>query len=176
MMACDVCDMMKDPDVLKVYEDDKIIAMLLNAPASPAHCIVAPKEHYPIMEKVPDFIISRIFVVANKISVALFESLNMAGTNLLVSNGIPAGQDIPHFFVNIVPRSENDSLNLNWQPQQASQDDLATVILQLQEHTANIGGFESEQPRAGPSQSETKTIEQKEGEDDYLMKSLDRIP
>ncbi len=168
--------MMKDPDVLKVYEDENIIAMLPNTPAAPAHCIVAPKEHLPIMEKVPDFIISRIFVVANKISVAMFESLNMAGTNLLVSNGIPAGQTVPHFFVNIVPRGENDSLNLSWQPQQASQDDLSTVVLQLQEYTSNIGGFESEQPKAGPSQSDTQTMEQKEGEEDYLMKSLDRIP
>ena len=175
-MPCDICDIIKDEKVLKVYEDEKVVAMLINHPAAPAHCIVASREHFPILEKVPDFVINRIFVVANKISVAIFESLNMAGTNLIVANGLPAGQEIPHFFVNIVPRRENDNLNFNWQTQQANPDDLATVQLQLQEFTENIGGFETEGSKPQSSESDTETIEAKDGEEDYMIKSLDRVP
>jgi len=41
----------------KLYEDDECIAILDVNGASPGHSFVIPKEHYPILEKVPDHLV-----------------------------------------------------------------------------------------------------------------------
>ena len=73
----------------KVYEDDPILAVLdVNGP-NPGHCLSCQKP-LPIMEQVPRCELAKLFQVANKISSAIFENLGAQGTNIFVSNGIPA--------------------------------------------------------------------------------------
>ena len=59
----------------KVYEDGLIMAVLDVNGANPGHCFVMPKNHYPIIEQVPDSEIGKMFQVSNKISTAIFEAL-----------------------------------------------------------------------------------------------------
>jgi len=102
----------------KIYEDDLILAVLDVNGANPGHCFVIPKNHYPIIEQVPDEEITQLFSVANKISGSIFENLKVQGTNIFVANGIPAGQTVAHFLINVIPRKENDGVNLQWKPKQ----------------------------------------------------------
>ena len=96
----------------RVYEDDLAMAVLDVNGSNPGHCFVIPKNHYPIVEQVPDKEVGRLFQVSNKISTAIFESLGVQGTNIFVANGIPAGQTVAHFTINVIPRRENDEINL----------------------------------------------------------------
>ena len=93
--SCIVCQIVgnKIPSK-KVYEDELIMAVLDINGANPGHCFVMPKNHYPIIEQVPDIEIGRLFQVSNKLSSAIFESLGAQGTNIFVANGIPAGAQI----------------------------------------------------------------------------------
>lgn len=122
---CDICKIIDNKSSFSViYEDELCFAMLHEAPGNLGHALVIPKDHFPILEEVPDNILERCFLVANRISVAVFESLGAHGTNILVNNGPNAGQEQPHFMINIIPRYENDGINLDWEMKQAKKEDL----------------------------------------------------
>jgi len=175
---CVICSIIKGKfPSKKVYEDDDVLAVLDVNGALPGHCFVLPKEHYPIFEQVPDFIASKLFSVANKVSSAIFDALNAQGTNIFVTNGVAAGQTVAHFTINVIPRKENDGINLQWQPKQLSEEEISTVELKLKEGTKNIGYFEKSKPGAIKREirPKTETIGG-EGEENYMIRSLRRIP
>jgi histidine triad (HIT) family protein len=160
----------------KVYEDDSILAVLDVNGANPGHCFVLPKNHYPIIEQVPDPEIAKLFQVANKISSAIFENLGVHGTNLFVTNGVPAGQTVAHFMIHVIPRTENDGINLQWQPKQLTEEEMSTVELKIKEQTKNIGGFKTEkEERVVRHPKPTIAPADEEGED-YFDRQLRRIP
>src|SRR3989338_7937476 len=137
--TCLVCQIVEgNVPSKKVFEDDSLLAVLDINGANPGHCFIMPKEHYPIIEQVPDKEIGKIFNVANKISSAVFETLQAQGTNIFVANGIPAGQTVAHFMVNVIPRFEKDGINLQWQPRQLDEEALSTVELKLKAQAKNI--------------------------------------
>ena len=158
----------------KVYEDELVMAVLDVNGANPGHCFVMPKNHYPIIEQVPDIEIGRLFQVSNKISSAIFESLGAQGTNIFVANGIPAGQTVAHFTINVIPRKENDGINLQWQPKQLSEEEMSTVELRLKEHTKNISYFEKEEKKARVKAP--KPVILSEEEEEYFTKQMRRLP
>ncbi len=157
----------------KIYEDDGVLAVLDMNGANPGHTFVIPKEHFTILEQVPDILVRKLFSIANKISSSLFETLDIQGTNLFVTNGIAAGQAVAHFMINVIPRKENDGINITWQPKQLSEDEMSTVELELKEATKNIGSFET---RLGIEKFSTPEIESISGEDNYLLRQMRRIP
>ena len=128
----------------KIYEDDTALAVLDVNGSNPGHCFVMPKAHYPIFEQVPDFEIEKLFTISNKISSAIFDALKVHGTNLFIANGIPAGQTVAHFLINIIPRKENDGINLQWQPKQLSEEEMSTVELKIKEQMEKVGVPQSE--------------------------------
>ncbi len=177
---CEICNRINTGNLKKLYEDEKVIAFLAPAPSTPGHTIVAPKEHFAIIEQVPDFIVAKAGLVANKVSTAMFESMNIQGTNLAINNGVPAGQRYAHFTINVIPRTENDGLNFAWPTKQLNEEEMSTVEIKLKDFSKNIGAFEKEEPKPiildsrEPSEME-KGAEIPE-EENYLLKQLRRIP
>ena len=162
----------------KIYEDDLTLAVLDVNGANPGHCFVIPKNHYPIIEQVPDAELANLFTVANKISSAIFENLKVQGTNIFVANGIPAGQTVAHFMINVIPRKENDGVNLQWKPKQLSQEEISTVELKLKEQIQNVGVGKiekTEKPETTPEKAKIPPISD-DDEDDYFMRQIRRIP
>ena len=158
----------------KIYEDELVMAVLDFNGANPGHCFVMPKSHYPIIEQVPDIEIGRLFQVSNKLSSAIFESLGTQGTSIFVANGIPAGQTIAHFIINVIPRKENDGINLQWQPKQLSEEEMSTIELKLKEQTKNIGHFEKEEKKAKVQAPKQAALS--EEEEEYFAKQMRRLP
>ena len=162
----------------KVYEDDTALAVLDVNGSNPGHCFVMPKNHYPIIEQVPDAELSHLFSVANRISSSLFENLKAHGTNIFVTNGIPAGQTVAHFTINVIPRKENDGINLQWKPKQLTEEEMSTVELKLMEQTKNVGVGKiekAERPMAVRERTEPMQVSD-DDEDDYFAKQIRRIP
>ena len=162
----------------KIYEDELTLAILDLNGANPGHCFVIPKNHYPIIEQVPDAELANLFTVANKISSAIFENLKVQGTNIFVANGIPAGQTVAHFMINVIPRKENDGVNLQWKPKQLSQEEMSTVELKLKEQieTMSVEKIEkTEKPETTPEKAKVPLMSD-DDEDDYFMRQTRRIP
>lgn len=163
----------------KVYEDDSVLAVLDVNGANPGHCFILPKEHYPIIEQVPDIEIKKIFSVANKISSSVFEALQAQGTNIFVANGIPAGQTVAHFIVHVIPRFEKDGINLQWKPKQLDEEEMSTIELKLKEQAKNIGNFETGEKKETIPEEHVATnapSADEDEEDDSFSKQLERIP
>ena len=158
----------------KVYEDDLIMAVLDVNGANPGHCFVIPKNHYPIIEQVPDIEMGKMFQVSNKISTAIFETLGAQGTNIFAANGIPAGQTVAHFMVNVIPRKENDGINLQWQPKQLSEEEMSTVELKLKDSAKNVGNFQKEKEKTKIESPKIQFLSDEEEE--YFSRQIRRIP
>lgn len=173
--ACLVCQIIENRiPSKKVYEDELTMAVLDVNGSNPGHCFVMPKNHYPILEQVPDAEIGSLFNISNRISSAIFESLGAQGTNIFVANGIPAGQTVAHFIINVIPRKENDGINLQWQPKQLSEEEISTVELKLKEQTKNLG-FEKEEEKKPRIQAK-KPVVLSDEEEEYFTKQMRRLP
>ena len=158
----------------KIYEDDKSFAFLSPNPSTIGHIVVIPKKHYPIIEQVPDSELAHSFEIANKLSTVLFDSLNIQGTNIIAENGIPSGQKVAHFAMNIIPRREKDGLNFEWQPKQLNEEEMSTVELKLKEAINTTAIIEEE--KAEPINLEKKNKKISDDEGNYLTRQLRRIP
>jgi len=158
----------------KIYEDELVVAVLDVNGANPGHCFVMPKNHYPILEQVPDAEIGRLFGVSNKISSAIFEALGVQGTNIFVANGLPAGQTVAHFTINVIPRKENDGINLQWQPKQLTEEEMSTVEIKLKDQTRNIGVAPKDDKK--PRMQAQKPVPISEEEEEYFTSQMRRLP
>ena len=174
--SCIVCQIIENKiPSKKIYEDELVMAVLDVNGSNQGHCFVLPKNHYPIIEQVPDKEIGRLFQVSNKISSAIFESLGAQGTNIFIANGIPAGQTVAHFTINVIPRKENDGINLQWQPKQLSEEEMSTIELKLKEQTKNIGYFEKEEKKTKIEHPKAEFLSD-EDEEGYFEKQMRRLP
>lgn len=176
-MACIFCDDIKEGKLERVYEDKELIAVVHPKPAVPGHLLVIPKKHYPIIEQIPDYEVSHLFNVANKLSVAVFEASQSQGTNIILQNGIAAGQEIPHVCLHIIPRTEGDGIDFQWKPKQLTQEEMSAVETKLKSAAKEIGIFETEKKKEPVKiEKKLKTIKDTEDRENYLIKQLERLP
>lgn len=124
-MGCDICEGKMKENI--VYENNKMIIVLADNPSTSGHLQIFPKKHISIMEQLSQEDADYIISAANKTSMILFEALKVHGTNIIVQNGIPAGQTIPHFSIHIIPRRTDDGLSLEWDMKQASNESLDSM-------------------------------------------------
>ncbi len=176
-MKCDYCEVAKKKIKAEVvYEDDKVIAVVKDMAALSGQICVFPKEHYTILELVPDSLVDHLFKIVNKLGIAVFESLGVQGTNIVVQNGITAGQKVPHFCVDIIPRREGDGLNVQWKPKQLMEEEMDTAHVMLKEEGESlVVGIDGKKEEVFHDKK-TEMIVEKEGEDNYMVKQLRRMP
>ena len=108
----------------KIYEDEKALAILDINPANPGHTLLMTKEHYSIMPQLPDDEIAHIFMVAKSLSNSMLKSIDAQGTNIIVMNGIAAGQRAQHFMVHVIPRKDKDGVEFMLPQKTMSQEEI----------------------------------------------------
>ncbi len=162
-MKCELCHL---EHAITLYQDEDVLAVLKDMALTPGQVTVFPRQHFTIMEMVPDEVLAKCMVLANKVSAAVFEGQEAQGTNILIQNGLGAGQKVPHFSIEVVPRREGDGLNLQWTPKQLAEDELESVFLSLKD--------EGKKPAEPPQ--EKKAISEDSAKKNYLIKSVRRIP
>lgn len=114
-----------------VYEDPQVKAVLDINPVSKGHAILFSKEHVGLLVMLPDELVGKLFIVANSIAKAQFESLKAEGTNILVSNGAGAGQTLPHAIINIIPRYKGDKIKFELPPSKADSEELKNIAEEI---------------------------------------------
>jgi len=112
-MSCIFCKIVDSTlPSYKVYEDEEVLAFLDIGPSNYGHTLVIPKKHFEDIETTPGEIICKVVKVVKKIGLSIKKSLEVPGYNIAVNNGAIAGQIVPHLHFHIIPRYENDGLNL----------------------------------------------------------------
>jgi histidine triad (HIT) family protein len=132
-MECVVCTKIKEKKALIVYEDEVVCAVLPSKPAVMGHVKVYPKKHIATLEETDDNLLERLFFVSNLASSAVFEIMKAHGTNIMLSEG----QD--HLAIDVVPRKENDGINVLWKPTQPSPQELDDVFSKIKDKAFGLG-------------------------------------
>lgn len=96
-----------------IYEDNDIMAFLDIAPISVGHTLVIPKKPYKDIYEIPDDIIAKLFKVVKDLSIKLKKVFKADGINLINNNEKKAGQVVFHYHVHIIPRYNDDLINLH---------------------------------------------------------------
>ena len=115
-----------------IYEDDDFKVILDAAPAAKGHAIIHTKTHAANLFELPEEYGEKIFAIAKKCGKAIKETYNYDGLNVLQNNGEAAGQTVFHLHVHLIPRMNNDKININWQ--QGESTDGETVAEEIKKN------------------------------------------
>jgi histidine triad (HIT) family protein len=95
--------------------------------------LVIPRSHSRGLYEVPDEQLSQTFAAAKRLAQRMRDRLGCDGVNLINSAEPAAWQTVFHFHVHVIPRYDDDPLQLPTRPQQADQEQLAEVAAELRD-------------------------------------------
>ena len=99
-----------------LYEDDDFRVIMDISPASKGHALILPKDHYADLYELDDELAAKVLVLAKKMITKLRDIVGCDGYNVLQNNGEIAGQTVFHYHMHLIPRYENDEVNIGWKP------------------------------------------------------------
>lgn len=114
-----------------VYEDEDFKAIMDIAPAAKGHVIMLSKRHCADLYSLDEDTSSKALGIAKKIAKAMQEELKPDGLNLLQNNGEVAGQTVFHFHIHLIPRYNEDKVNIGWEHLKYADDEAAKVALAI---------------------------------------------
>jgi histidine triad (HIT) family protein len=100
-------------------------------PWTRGHAVVIPRKHAANLFEIEDEELEHVAVAAKRVATAMNDRLGCDGVNLLQSNGAAAWQTIFHLHVHVIPRYEDDPLELPTRPQPAKSEELAEVAREI---------------------------------------------
>ena len=114
-MNCIFCRI-RDGEVpaIKVYEDDRTLAIMDINPLNDGHTLVLTKAHVGDLYELSPVDCGAVLLTAKLVAVGIRQALHPEGLNLLQANGPAAYQSVPHFHMHVIPRWMNDGKGLEW--------------------------------------------------------------
>lgn len=97
-----------------VYENEEFKAILDRFPSNEGHVLILPKEHCANIFEIEPQKAGRLFALGVKIAKAMKEAIGFTDMNVLQNNGPIAGQTVNHFHLHLIPRYENDTVDVKW--------------------------------------------------------------
>ena len=114
-----------------VDSDEHTVAFMDISPATRGHALVIPREHSADLMEISDDDLDRTMAAARRLARRLDETLEPDGFNILNSCRPAAWQTVFHFHVHVVPRYDDDPLNLPWVPEEGDPEEIARVAGQI---------------------------------------------
>ncbi len=115
----------------KVFESEKVLAILDINPVNPGHILVLPKVHVPNFEEISEADLVEVIKAVKIIGRAIKTGIGCPGYNINVNNDPIAGQIIPHLHFHIIPRLEGDGLKLWPQTQYKDQSEIVDIAKKI---------------------------------------------
>jgi diadenosine tetraphosphate (Ap4A) HIT family hydrolase len=110
MSDCIFCDIIagKAPASF-VYRDDRVSAFMDIRPVNPGHVLVIPNTHAAYLAELDPEDGAQMFRVGQQLAAAARTAgVRCEGVNLLLADGAPAGQEIFHVHLHVIPRWRGD--------------------------------------------------------------------
>ena len=116
-----------------LYED--CVRVIFDAePAAEGHVLILPKEHFDNIYELDDDTAGHVFKVAKKIATAMNKTLDMDGLNVVQNNGEAAGQTVFHFHMHIIPRHNDDTVNVGWEKHKVSSERIKDITDEVRKY------------------------------------------
>ncbi len=116
-----------------IYEDSHFRVFLDVNPATRGHALIVPREHFDNIYDMDAETAGRIFSLATCIARAMRDGLGCDGLNVVQNNGRVAGQTVNHFHLHLIPRYEDDGLNLLWPQKEITKEEMETIRKSIKE-------------------------------------------
>jgi histidine triad (HIT) family protein len=115
-VSCIFCAITRgDMPASPVWEDDVCVAFMDLFPLHEGHVLVVPRDHAALLNQLPDTTRDHLFRVACRVIAAQKAiGLHADGANLVVNDGAPANQHVPHVHVHLIPRDGGDIGRVSW--------------------------------------------------------------
>ena len=110
-----------------IHEDEDFRVILDVAPASKGHILILPKAHFANLYEMPEEQVKEAFGLAKRVATRMKKSLACDGLNILQNNEVAAGQTVFHFHIHLIPRYEDDNVQIKWSAGSLTQEDQATI-------------------------------------------------
>jgi histidine triad (HIT) family protein len=115
-----------------VDSDDRTVSFMDINPATKGHALVIPRDHAPDLLAIAQEDLDACMRAAQRLARKAKEKLGADGINLLNSCGPAAWQTVFHFHVHVVPRYDDDPLELPWTPKPGDEDEIKAAAAELQ--------------------------------------------
>jgi histidine triad (HIT) family protein len=124
MSECVFCDILAGtlPSSV-VYRDELCCGFLDIQPINPGHILVVPLEHAASLSELDPELGSHLFVVAQRLTAALYRAdedygngLHCQGVNFALADGRVAGQEVFHVHLHVIPRFTGDGFGYQFGP------------------------------------------------------------
>jgi histidine triad (HIT) family protein len=123
-----------------VDSDEHTVAFMDINPATRGHALVVPRKHSDDLMEISDEDLERTTVAARRLAKRLRATLEPDGFNVLNSCGPAAWQSVFHFHLHVVPRYDDDPLELPWVPRGGDPEEIAALADRIRD--AGGGGGE----------------------------------
>jgi histidine triad (HIT) family protein len=115
----------------KVDEDEHTVSFMDLNPWTRGHALVIPRTHSENLYEIEDEDLRHTAVAARRLARRMRERLGCDGVNVLNAAEPAAWQTVFHFHLHVIPRYEDDDLEVPTKPAEATPDDLASVADEL---------------------------------------------
>ncbi|MGN5238410.1 MULTISPECIES: HIT domain-containing protein [unclassified Rhodococcus (in: high G+C Gram-positive bacteria)] len=96
-----------------VLDEPDVLAFMDIRPFTPGHLLVVPKRHASGLKQLDPDDGAAVFAAGQRIATALrASSLPIDGVNLLLADGVAAGQEVFHVHLHVVPRTGGDGFGV----------------------------------------------------------------
>jgi histidine triad (HIT) family protein len=115
----------------RLLEDEHTVSFLNIAPATTGHALVVPRGHAEGLWDLEDEEHARVARAAGRVARLLRVALQPAGMNLVHATGTAAWQSVFHFHLHVVPRYRADELQVMWQAEPVSDEELTALCARV---------------------------------------------
>jgi histidine triad (HIT) family protein len=119
-----------------VDSDEHTIAFMDINPATAGHALVVPRQHSADLLEIPSEDLTATMLAAQRLARRMKDVLDADGINLINACGATAWQTVFHFHIHVVPRYEDDPLELPWVPEAGDPDQIAATAVVIRGRSA----------------------------------------
>mgnify|MGYP003571265437 CR=1 FL=1 len=131
MEGCLFCKIIKgEIPSFKIYEDENTFAFLDISGDYYGHTLVVPKTHCENFLDASGELLSCVTLTAQKIANHYIDDCGYNGVNIINNSNECAGQSVMHFHIHVIPRKNDDGINI-YSPTQKAYYDLKAASERL---------------------------------------------
>ncbi|MFA6451260.1 MAG: HIT domain-containing protein [bacterium] len=112
----------------KIAESENCIAILDAFPATRGHALVITREHRADLLEMTDDELCEASMLMRDLGAAVKRSMKCEGINFINNLGAAAGQVVAHAHFHILPRYENDGVNMAFNQLKLTDDEKSAVL------------------------------------------------
>ena len=114
-----------------IDSDERTVSFMDINPATAGHALVVPRVHSADLLEIGAEDLEAVSLAAQRLAKRTKDVLGADGVNLINSCGRAAWQTVFHFHMHVVPRYDDDPLELPWVPAPGDSDEIAAVAARL---------------------------------------------